>query len=100
MSAADSDLALAESTLKRYQQLYEKKSVSPQEFDEIKARYQSAEARRDMARAGQSQAKPRLAQARTSLGYTRIRAPFAGVVTEKKADAGHARLARHAHLHY
>jgi RND family efflux transporter MFP subunit len=87
-SAADSDLALAEATLKRYQQLYEKKSVSPQEFDEIKARYQSAEARRDMVRAGQAQANAALTQARTSFGYTRIRAPFAGVVTEKKADAG------------
>jgi RND family efflux transporter MFP subunit len=88
VSAADSDLALAESTLKRYQQLYEKKSVSPQEFDEIKSRYQSAEARRDMARAGQAQANAALAQARTALGYTRIRAPFAGVVTEKMADVG------------
>lgn len=88
LSAADSDLALAGATLKRYQQLYEKKSVSPQEFDEIKARYQSAEARRDMARARQAQANAGLAQARTSLGYTRIRAPFAGVVTERRADAG------------
>ena len=88
VSAADSDLALAESTLKRYQQLYEKKSVSPQEFDEIKARYQSAEARRDMARAGQAQANAALTQARTTLGYTQIRAPFSGVVTDKKADAG------------
>ena len=51
VSAADSDLALAQATLTRYQQLYEKKSVSPQEFDEVKARYQSAEAQRDMARA-------------------------------------------------
>ncbi len=88
VSAADSDFALAEATLKRYQQLYEKKSVSPQEFDEIKSRYQSAEARRDMARAGQAQANAGLMQARTSLGYTRIHAPFAGVVTDKKADAG------------
>jgi RND family efflux transporter MFP subunit len=88
VSAADSDLALAGATLKRYQQLYEKKSVSPQEFDEIKARYQSAEARRDMARAGQAQANAGLTQARTSLGYTRIRAPFGGLVTERKADAG------------
>ncbi len=88
VSAADSSFALAEATLKRYQQLYEKKSVSPQEFDEIKARYQSAEARRDMARAGQAQANAALTQSRTALGYTRIRAPFAGVVTEKKADTG------------
>ena len=88
LSAADSDLTLAGATLKRYQQLYEKKSVSPQEFDEIKARYQSTEARRDMARAGQVQANAGLTQARTSFGYTRIHAPFAGLVTEKKADAG------------
>jgi RND family efflux transporter MFP subunit len=85
---ADSDLALAESTLKRYQNLYEKKSVSPQEFDEVKARQQAALARRDMANAGQAQAQAALSQARTSLDYTRIRAPFDGVVTEKKADSG------------
>ena len=85
---ADSDLALAESTLKRYQTLFEKKSVSPQEFDEVKARQQAALARRDMAKAGQAQAQAALSQARTSLDYTRIRAPFDGVVTEKKADSG------------
>jgi RND family efflux transporter MFP subunit len=86
--AADSDLALAESTLKRYQNLYEKKSVSPQEFDEVKARQQAARARRDMAQAGQGQAQAALAEARTSLDYTRIRAPFDGVIAEKKADPG------------
>ncbi len=88
LSAADSDRALAAATLKRYQQLYEKKSVSPQEFDEIKARYQSADARRDMADAGEAQANAYLVQAQTSLGYSRIRAPFTGVITEKKADVG------------
>jgi RND family efflux transporter MFP subunit len=85
---ADSDLALAESTLKRYQNLYEKKSVSPQEFDEVKARQQAALARREMAKAGQAQALATLSQARTFLDYSRIRAPFDGVVTEKRADSG------------
>ncbi len=88
LTAADSDLSLAESTLKRYQSLYDRKSVSPQEFDEVKARYQSALAHRDSARSGQAQAKAALAQARTSLAYTRILAPFDGVVTERKADPG------------
>jgi RND family efflux transporter MFP subunit len=85
---ADSDLALAESTLKRYQTLFEKRSVSPQEFDEVKARQQAALAHRDMTKAGQAQAQAALSQARTSLDYTRIRAPFEGVVTGKKADSG------------
>ncbi len=88
ITAADSDLALAEATFNRYQTLYEKKSVSPQEFDEVRARYQGAQARRDMARAGQTQAKAALQQARTALSYTHILAPFDGLVTEKKADVG------------
>jgi len=86
--AANSDLVLAESTLKRYQSLYERKSLSPQEFDEVKARQQVALARRDMAQAGQAQGQAALNQAKTMLGYTRIRAPFDGVVTKKKADPG------------
>src|SRR5438105_10781717 len=52
VAASESDLALAQSTLTRYQSLYDRKSVSPQEFDEVKARYQAALARRDMTRAG------------------------------------------------
>jgi RND family efflux transporter MFP subunit len=88
LTAADSDLALAESTLKRYQTLYERKSVSPQEFDEVKARQQTALARRDMAQAEKEQAKAVLAQAHTTFDYTRIRAPFDGVITEKKVDSG------------
>jgi RND family efflux transporter MFP subunit len=88
VTALESDLALAQSTLNRYQSLYDKKSVSPQEFDEVKSRYQAALAHRDMAHAGQAQAKAALTQARTSLEYTRILAPFDGLVTEKKADPG------------
>jgi RND family efflux transporter MFP subunit len=88
LAGAESDLALADATLKRYQALYERKSVSPQEFDEIKARYQAAEARRDMARADVEQANSALAQARTAFDYSRLRAPFEGVVTEKKVDTG------------
>jgi len=86
--AADSDLALAESTLKRYQYLYEQKVVSQQEFDEVSARHQATLARRDIAQAGQAEARAALHQAMTSLEYTRIRAPFNGVVTHKKVDSG------------
>ncbi|MBZ5686343.1 MAG: efflux RND transporter periplasmic adaptor subunit [Acidobacteriia bacterium] len=87
-TASESDFALAEATFKRYQTLYDRKSVSPQEFDEIKARYQAAQARREMAHAGQAQAKAVLQQAHTALSYTHIVAPFDGVITEKKADVG------------
>jgi RND family efflux transporter MFP subunit len=88
VTASNSDLSLAEATLKRYQNLYDKKSVSPQEFDEVKARYQAALAHRDMALASQEQAKAAMAQAHTSFSYTRILTPYDGVITEKKADPG------------
>jgi len=88
LDAADAELVLADATLKRYQPLFEKSTVSPREFDEIKARHASAVAHREMARAGQAGAEAALAQARYALGYTRIHAPFAGVITEKKADIG------------
>ena len=87
-AGSDADLSLAESTLKRYQTLYEKKSASPQEFDEVKARYRAAQAHHDAARAAEEQARAALSQARTSLSYTRILAPFDGVITEKRADPG------------
>ncbi len=88
LAAANADLSLADSTLQRYQRLYERKSVSPQEFEEVSARQKAASARRDAAVAGEAQAKAAVTQAATSLEYTRIRAPFDGVVTQKKADAG------------
>jgi RND family efflux transporter MFP subunit len=86
--AAQSDATLAASTLKRYENLWQKNSVSAQEFDEVKARAQAAEARLELARAGRQQAQAALTQANTQLGYARVHAPFDGVVTEKKVDLG------------
>ena len=86
--AADSELTLADVTLKRYQVLYERKSVSPHEFDEVKARLQAASANREIALAGRTQAKAAVQEARTALNYSQIRAPFEGVVTARKVDVG------------
>lgn len=88
IAAADAESALAASTLKRYESLYEKRSVSPHEMDEVQARAKSAAARRDMAHAQLAQAEAAVAQARSAEGYTRIRAPFDGVVTAKLVDPG------------
>jgi RND family efflux transporter MFP subunit len=88
IAAADADYALAESTMKRYQMLYDKKSVSPQEFDEVKTKLAAAKARRDAAHAGRTQAEAGVSEANTAVGFTKIRAPFDGLITAKLADAG------------
>jgi RND family efflux transporter MFP subunit len=88
VAAAQSQKDLAEATLKRYETLYQRKSVSPQEFDEVKTRAQSAAANAEAAQAAQAQAKAAVAQAQSAFGYTTIRAPFDGLVTERKVDPG------------
>ena len=88
LAAAESERNIANTTLQRYTSLFERKSVSPQEYDEVKARSAGATARADAAKAGEAQARAAVAQAKTSLSYTRIRAPFDGVVTERKIDPG------------
>src|SRR6266496_3668877 len=88
LTAAETDLALAESTLTRYQTLFEKQIISRQQFDEIKARQQSALAHRDLARAAQLQAKAAVTEARAVLAFTSIAAPFDGIVVERKLDPG------------
>ena len=86
--AADADYALAEATMKRYQALYDKKSVSPQEYDEVKTRLVAAKAQRDVAAAGRVQAEAAVSEANAAVGFTRIRAPFDGLVVARLADAG------------
>lgn len=88
LAAADADYALAETTMKRYQMLFDKKSVSAQEYDEVKTRLAAAKARRDGAHAGRTQAEAAVSEANAAVGFTRIRAPFDGLIIAKLADAG------------
>lgn len=88
VKAAESDADLAASTLKRFEMLKAQKSVSAQEYDEVQSRSQAAGARLAAARALEAEAKAAEAAARTMQGYTRIHAPFDGVVTERKVDPG------------
>src|SRR5208283_3466992 len=71
IAAANADYALAESTMKRYQMLYDKTSVSPQEYDEVKTRLVAAKARRDAAQAGRTQAEAGVSQAGTAMSFTK-----------------------------
>ncbi len=86
--AAQTNADLAASTLVRYKQLQEQKSVSPQEMDEVTRRAQASAAQVDALRAQEAAAKAQVSGAHAMLGYTRIRAPFSGVVTARMVDPG------------
>jgi RND family efflux transporter MFP subunit len=95
ITAARANFDLARVTHKRFLDLLATASVSQQEIDESQARLGSAEATLAMAAskrrqigARRSQAEAEIAAARVALGYATLTAPFAALVTERKADPG------------
>ncbi len=88
LAAAEVDAKLAASTLERYKQLEVQKSLSPQEMDEVARRSEAAAARVEAARSQADAARAQESGARTMLAYSRLVAPFAGVVTSRLADPG------------
>ena len=95
VAGAKANLDLAESTFKRMEELAAKKSISNQEFDEASARLKSAQAAYEMARAKRTELDSKRAEVQQETrgasimrGYSRISAPFSGVVTAKSVDPG------------
>ena len=86
--AAQTNATLAASTLDRYRQLESQKSVSPQEMDEVSRRAEAGAANLEAARAQTEAARAQASGAHTMLGYTRLAAPFSGIVTARMADPG------------
>jgi RND family efflux transporter MFP subunit len=86
--AAQTSAALATSTLARYKQLQEQKSVSPQEFDEVTRKAEVYGAQVDTLRAQVVAAKAQEDAARATLAYGRVTAPFAGIVSARMVDPG------------
>ena len=95
ISQAEAAKALAEKTLDRYRKLLEGKVVTQQEFDEVEMRRTVAVKELERAQQKRVQVSAKIAQARgqsdaarAMLDWTRVIAPFAGVIVEKRADAG------------
>jgi RND family efflux transporter MFP subunit len=95
ISQAEAAKILAEKTLERYRKLLEGKVVTQQEFDEVEMRRTVAVKELERAEQKRAQVSAKIAQARgqadaakAMLAWTRVIAPFAGVIVEKRADAG------------
>lgn len=95
VAAAKANLDLVQVTFRRMSELYGKKSISDQEFDEASAKLKATQAAYEVARAKRVQLDSKLAQADQEMraaevtrSYARIQAPFAGVVTAKSVDPG------------
>jgi RND family efflux transporter MFP subunit len=81
LETAKQNKALAETTWRRYRNLYDEKALSQQEMDQVETQKKVAESEYERAAAA-------LAEAGTYQDFARIKAPMAGVVTSRKIDAG------------
>lgn len=95
IAQAEAAKGLAEKTYDRYRKLLEEKVVTRQEFDEVETRRTMAVKDHERAIERRAQVQARVAQAvgqrnaaNAMLSHTRVAAPFAGVVTERRAEVG------------
>jgi RND family efflux transporter MFP subunit len=95
LRAAQAEAGLAQTTFERYRKLVAGESVSPQEFDEVKAKHLAARAAVHRARSMVLAAENRVGLARAGLdaaaatsGDTQLKAPYDGVIMEKRVEPG------------
>lgn len=95
VESAEAQATVAQRTYERYVYLKEQKSVSPQEFDEISAKQQAAQANLERAKAGLRQAQAGTAQAQSEMraaesvaSYARVVAPFDGRILRRTVEPG------------
>jgi multidrug efflux pump subunit AcrA (membrane-fusion protein) len=95
IASAQAQADVLKRTYDRYVYLKEQKSVSPQEFDEVAAKYQAGEASLEQAQAGLQQAEAARTRAKSEVqaaesvtSYARIVAPFDGRVLERRVEPG------------
>jgi RND family efflux transporter MFP subunit len=81
IAGAQAELENARKDLDRYTALYSRQSATASELDNATLRMHAAKARLD----GAEQMRREID---ASMGYTRLTAPFSGVVTQKLADEG------------
>lgn len=94
-AAADAARQLASATFNRIETLRRKNAATPQELDEAQAGLSAADAGAKAAAAAFAATSANVSGARAALeaaqvasGYSRITAPFDGVVTQKHIDPG------------
>jgi RND family efflux transporter MFP subunit len=88
LDAARENRDLMAVTYRRYKKLHDDKALSGQELDQIETQKKVADIGFGKAQASVARARADLKEAEVYQGFTRVTAPFSGVVTEKKTDLG------------
>lgn len=85
---AQENKRLADITFRRYRNLAYEKVISQHEMDQVETQQRVADLGYDRAREMANMARSQLEEARVTRSFTRITAPHAGVITEKRTEQG------------
>ena len=86
VKSAQSQLASSKSNYERMERLYENNSVPLSEFEQAKTSYEGAQSQYEAALASVSTAQKQAQSAVNQVDYTRLTAPFSGVITAVNAE--------------
>jgi len=81
IAEAEAGLKNAEKNYQRFKNLYESKSITQKEFNDVEMHYEMAQSRVKAAKEG-------LNELNVQLGYASVKAPFAGRISKKIANEG------------
>ncbi|HTI43375.1 MAG TPA: efflux RND transporter periplasmic adaptor subunit [Vicinamibacterales bacterium] len=84
----EADLELAKTNVERSRNLFQRQLLPQQTLDDAEAKYQSAQAALDLARAQNTQSQARLDELRFTLANTIITSPVNGFVSRRAVDPG------------
>jgi RND family efflux transporter MFP subunit len=84
----EADLALAKTNVERSRNLFQRQLLPQQTLDDAEAKYQSAQAALDLARAQNTQSQSRLDELRITQQNTIITSPVNGFVARRAVDPG------------
>lgn len=88
LEEAEQQRRLAEVTFGRYKHLSDEKVITPQEMDQVETQNKVARLGYERAFERVGRARALLEEARIGKGFTRISAPHAGLITEKRIEEG------------
>jgi membrane fusion protein, multidrug efflux system len=102
VKTAEANERLADVTFARFKELHRRKSVSGQEYDDAKSKFDAAASELDRAKAGArtniskkgqilariDQAKAEVANSKVYKSYSRVVSPVSGVIVKKFAEPG------------
>lgn len=87
LQSAENSLIIARANYQRIEKLYENNSIPLSEYEQAKSNYETAQSQYEAAKTQVTSAQKQSQAARNQVNYTRLTAPFSGIITAVNIEA-------------